>query len=75
MPASCALLLNSSSIVATMYLVCQLHFFLSKRLRFVCLLVFTKLETAEFSPFLATVIFIGNYTSRELIVQFVTHKM
>ena len=34
------------------------------------ILLFTKLETAEFSPFLATVIFIGNYTSRELVVQF-----
>ena len=34
----------------------------------------TILETAEFSPFLATVIFIDNYTSRELVVQFVTDK-
>ena len=35
---------------------------------------FTKLETAEFSLFLVTVIFIGKYTSRELVVQFVTDK-
>ena len=37
-------------------------------------LLFTKLETADFLPFLATVIFIGNYTSRELVVQFVADK-
>ena len=36
------------------------------------LLLFTKLETAEFSPFLTTVNFTGNYTSPELVVQFVT---
>ena len=38
------------------------------------LLLFTKLETAELYPLLATVIFIGNYTSRELVVEFVTDK-
>ena len=38
------------------------------------LLLFTKLETAEFSPFLATAIFIGNYTFRELVVLFITDK-
>ena len=37
-------------------------------------LLFTKLETAEFSPLLVTVIFIGNYTSRDLVMQLVTDK-
>ena len=36
------------------------------------LLLFTNLETAEFSPFLATVFFIGKCTSLELVIEFVS---